>query len=363
MSRSSSLSTREKSGQSKRKLGKQRREEDNFDVRSQYTPIFPQQQQAWVTNPQYGAMGHQPYNMIQNGFQTAMPQQYAQSQQFSPPIHMMNNSSASGFSGAQQVYQTGPHFGMPLAAPGQFVQGQNGQPRYQHNMPVQQSSYGSPPAQSPAQMSQQWQQQGQYQAPGLYQARAPTGRAQAMTVPYQFGQLPNSANPADPKSQHPIPGSFNRHAFNPKTQSFVPGNAGLPISQPMAHNASPHQPHQASSHHGSPHLAYNVMQQQQQYGSMSYGMARQGSNNSMQSYHVSPHMAHRQMMGMAQGMPQGMPQGLPQVMPQVMPPSYAPQGLPHNYAQNMSSHGMQQGGSHLPNFGNPSTLPPKPTGI
>ncbi|PQE26360.1 r3h domain-containing protein [Rutstroemia sp. NJR-2017a BBW] len=78
---------------------------------------------------------------------------------------------------------------------------------------------------------------------------------------------------------------------------------------------------------------------------MGYSMARQGSNNSLPSYHASPHMTHRPMMH--QNMPQGLPQGIPQGMPMVQ--GIVPNGQP---------------GNHLPNFGNPSTLPPKPpTGV
>jgi len=173
------------------------------------------------------------------------------------------------------------------------------------------------------------------------------------SIPYAFGQLPSTANPADPKSQHPIPGSFNRHAFNPKTQSFVPGNPGLPGPQPMSHHGSPHH---GSPHHGSPHLSYNAYPPpQQQFGNgMGYNMARQGSNNSLPSYHASPHMAHRPMM--LQSMPQGLPQGIPHGVGQVMPQN-PPQGMP-GMPQNV------QIGNHLPNYGNPSTLPPKPpTGV
>lgn len=157
------------------------------------------------------------------------------------------------------------------------------------------------------------------------------------TIPYAFGQLPSTANPADPKSQHPIPGSFNRHAFNPKTQSFVPGNPGMPMQHTM-------------NHHGSPHMPYNGFPQQQFTNGMGYNMARQGSNNSLPSYHVSPNMAHRPMMH--QPMQQNLPQGVPPSMPQ------GPHSTSHGVASN------NQFGSHLPNFGNVSTLPPKPpTGI
>jgi hypothetical protein len=213
------------------------------------------------------------------------------------------------------------------------------QPRFQHHSaPI--TAYGSP-VQSPPIAPQQWQQQ---QQPNMYQAsyqpQRPMLGAPQNTIPYAFGQLPSTANPADPKSQHPIPGSYNRHGFNPKTQSFVPGNSGLPVPQTMSHHGSPHH---GSPHHGSPHLQYNAFTppQQQYANGMGYNMARQGSNNSLPSYHASPHMAHRPMMH--QSMPQNMPQ-----MPQGM------QGMPQN----------GQVGHHLPNYGNPSTLPPKPpTGV
>jgi hypothetical protein len=217
-----------------------------------------------------------------------------------------------------------------------------------HSAPI--TTYGSP-VQSPPIAPQQWQQQ---QQPNLYQPsfqpqRPMIGGGPQNTIPYAFGQLPGTANPADPKSQHPIPGSYNRHAFNPKTQSFVPGNTGLPVPQPMSHHGSPHH---GSPHHGSPHLPYNVYTPpQQQYGNgMGYNMARQGSNNSLPSYHASPHIAQRPMM--RQGMPQGLPQTLTQVIPQAIPQGI--QGMPQN---GLVSH-------HLPNYGNPSTLPPKPpTGV
>jgi hypothetical protein len=215
---------------------------------------------------------------------------------------------------------------------------QQNQPRFQHHSaPI--TAYGSP-VQSPPIAPQQWQQQQPNMYQPQYQSQRPMMGGPPNTIPYAFGQLPSTANPADPKSQHPIPGSYNRHGFNPKTQSFVPGNPGLPVPQPMSHHGSPHH---GSPHHGSPHLSYNAFTPpQQQYGNgMGYNMARQGSNNSLPSYHASPHMAHRSMMH--QSMPPNMPQ-----MPQAM--------------QTMQQNG--QVGHHLPNYGNPSTLPPKPpTGV
>ncbi|KAH8821056.1 hypothetical protein F5884DRAFT_72573 [Xylogone sp. PMI_703] len=310
MSRSSSVSTKDKSSHGKRaKSAKQRRDDsESFDVRSQYTPFFPQPQQpTWVATPHYA------------------------------PIHpqQLNTPHApGGYSNSMVQYSASPPYNQTMVGPG------NGQPynnipqpnqlRYQpHSAPI--TAYGSPVQSSL--VPQQWNQN---PYPSSYQAQRPVP-GPPNTIPYAFGQLPSTANPADPKSQHPIPGSFNRHAFNPKTQSFVPGNPGMPIQHPM-------------NHHGSPHLSYNGFPQQQFNNGMGYNMARQGSNNSLPSYHISPNMTHRPMMH------QNTQQNLPQVMPASIP--QGSHGVPHGMAS------TNQFGSHLPNFGNMSTLPPKPpTGI
>lgn len=365
MSRSSSISTKDKSGLGKRaKPIKQRREDsDSFDVRSQYTPFFPQQAPTgptWAPTPQYAPMVPQQFGgVVQNNFQPNMPQQFnPQNQSFNPTI--MANGNMQTYSNMPQVNSVKAI--TPIIVVNTMQQfSQATQSRFQqHSGPV--PTYGTP-GQSPQLVSQQWQQPPIY--PSTYQQpRGPIAVGAQSTIPYPFGQLPSTANPADPKSQHPIPGSFNRHAFNPKTQSFVPGGTGIPVPQPMSHHGSPHH---GSPHHGSPHLSYNAYAppQQQISNGMGYNMARQGSNNSLPSYHPSPHAAHRP--PMHQGIPQGLPQGIPhgmQNMPQGMPPTI--QNLPQgqHVTQNMQNvQGVPQNGqvgNHLPNYGNPATLPPKP---
>ncbi|KAG0651809.1 hypothetical protein D0Z07_1100 [Hyphodiscus hymeniophilus] len=315
MSRSSSVSTKDRAAQGKKsnKPAKQRREDnESFDKRSEYTTFFPQQQMpTWVPGTQYSTIVPQAFNgNIQGNYQNPVPSQFSsQNPQFNPA--MMANPAMQ-------------YNNMPQQFPQQI------QARFpNHSAPI--TTYGSP-VQSPPIPQPQWQQQYPNMHPPQYQPQRPMMGGSPNTIPYAFGQLPSSANPSDPKSQHPIPGSYNRQGFNPKTQSFVPGNPGLP-PQPMSHHGSPH--------HGSPHLSYNAYTppQQQYPNAMGYSMARQGSNNSLPSYHASPHMAHRPMMH--QAMPQNMPQ-----MPQ----------------PGMSQNG--QVGHHLPNYGNPATLPPKPpTGV
>ncbi|KAK0108342.1 hypothetical protein ONS95_003157 [Cadophora gregata] len=326
MSRSSSVSTKDRAPQNKRpKVPKQRRDDsESFDRRSQYTPFFPQPPvPTWVPQPQYPTVPTQPFNgTVQNNYQAVIPPFVQPVQQYSQ--NMMSNGNMQQYNSMAQQYPQ----------------------RYQHHSaPI--TTYGTP-VQSPQIPVQQWQQQQQplYQNQTPYQPQAPV-RGPPSSIPYAFGQLPSTINPADPKSQHPIPGSFNRHAFNPKTQSFVPNNPGLPIPQPMSHHGSPHQ---GSPHHGSPHLPYTgYAPPQPQYGNgMGYNMARQGSNNSLPSYHASPHMAHRPMM--QQNVSQGLPSGLP----------HGTQGLHQSLPQGMHIIQGGQVGTHLPHYGNPSTLPPKP---
>ncbi|KAH7419918.1 hypothetical protein BKA64DRAFT_652007 [Cadophora sp. MPI-SDFR-AT-0126] len=333
MSRSSSVSTKDRAAQNKRaKPPKQRRDDsESFDRRSQYTPFFPQPQvPTWVPQPQYPTMPTQPFNgTVQNNYQTAIPQYVQPTQQYNQ--NMMSNGNMQQYSNMTQQYPQQPQRFQP------------------HSAPI--TTFGTP-IQSPQLPAQQWQQQQQplYQNQTPYQPQTPV-RGPPSSIPYAFGQLPSTNNPADPKSQHPIPGSFNRHAFNPKTQSFVPNNPGPPIPQPMSHHSSPHQ---GSPHHGSPHLPYNgfAPTQPQFSNAMGYNMARQGSNNSLPSYHASPHITHRPMI--QQSVPQGLPPGMP----------HGTQGMHHGIPQGMHMAQNGQVGTHLPQYGNPATLPPKPkTGI
>lgn len=205
-----------------------------------------------------------------------------------------------------------------------------------------QPGYGQPVQASPHQSWPQPQPFNNQAPPSPYQNRVspvPAGNA----MPYAFGQLPAHLNPHDPKSQHPIPGSYNRHAFNPKTQSFVPGNGMSPVQPPLA-------PYNAGGMHGSPqigpaHLAYGSYpsaNQQPYMGGSGYGMSRQGSNSSLPPYHQNQHIPHPTSAPMAPMGQHGM----------AMKPGMPPQGIPTGAGP--------QSFSHLPNYGNPASLPQKP---
>lgn len=232
------------------------------------------------------------------------------------------------------------------------------QPRYSHaGGPMQ--SYGSPVVQN-AQPQQPWTQPAYNQPPqpppgqSPYQPQPsrPVQPPSQQGIPYAFGQLPVNVNPNDPKSQHPIPGSYNRHAFNPKTQSFVPATGMGPGHSPgpMPHMMGPHGSPQIGAQHPSyPAYAPNGPPQSYMGAPVGYGMSRQSSTNSLPAYH---------------------PQGTPPQHHLAQNPGAHLSQMPHQMTHPLPNKGPQpMSNNHphftsLPNYGNPATLPQKPpTGI
>ncbi|GAP83126.1 putative R3H domain-containing protein [Rosellinia necatrix] len=322
VSRASSVSAKDKSSLGKRgKTGKQRRDDsESFDSRSQYIKYFaPQPQMEW--SPHFIPAG-----MQYNG-QPLQPYQYQISYQTPPPGYptMIPNNGYAQYSNV-------------TAYP---PQAQTLPSRYPSSNGSMGGGFG-PPAQPAPQPP--WQPSfNQAPPPTSYQGRGPQTQPQGNTgplgIPYAYGQLPAHANPHDPKSQHPIPGSYNRHAFNPKTQSFVPGNGMSPVQPPIGPYNMTAPPH-GSPQVGSPHLGYagyaSPAPPQPYMGGPGYGMSRQSSNNSLPAYHTPQHI------------PQHPPAHLPQMPNKTGLPPQGP------------SAGLGQTFSHLPNYGNPATLPQKP---
>ena len=204
------------------------------------------------------------------------------------------------------------------------------------------SAYGTPIA--PPAVPQPWAQP-MYAQPSMSPRVPPPGSGPAQIgIPYAYGQLPANANPNDPKSQHPIPGSYNRnHAFNPKTQSFIPGgNMMQPVPPPQPPFTAPGS-HHSSPQIGTPPLAYGGFAPAAHPGyGAGYMMARQGSTGSMPGYAPAMHVGPP----MTSAMPHGVPQN------------------PHGPAHIPGRPPVQQGPNtmytHLPTYGNPATLPQKP---
>ncbi|OIW28911.1 hypothetical protein CONLIGDRAFT_681848 [Coniochaeta ligniaria NRRL 30616] len=344
VSRASSVSAKEKAAQGKKKTSKQRRDDsESFDSRSQYVAYAGPQQPTWgpaqympVNNPPFNAP-YQPQQQYPNALQPiyntnqSYPQQMVPNNGFVPGYHSVPNSYP-----AQPVPQ-------PTPPP----------PRYQpQSQPV---AYPPPMAMGP---QQGWQQ------PNLnnhspYQARATpaTGPVNPISgIPYAYGQLPVNIDPSDPKSQHPIPGSYNRNGFNPKTQSFVPGNGMAPMPTPPVPYGGP-SPHHGSPQFNSPHMGYASFQQpmppQPAFPSngTSYGMVRQSSNSSLPPYHHGP-PPQAPLQQHTHSLPHG-------PIHHGLPPNPISHNIPNKPA--MSQGGPGHGYSTLPHYGNPATLPQKPT--
>ncbi|KAK8073602.1 hypothetical protein PG994_004501 [Apiospora phragmitis] len=336
MSRASSVSGKEKSNLGRRgKTGKQRRDDsESFDSRSQYTPYYGTNpnQPSWAQTGQYVAVGNMPYNgQIQQPYQAPMPQGYPQPGPAYP--QMMPQGPMSGYppirlsrlslhsSATRQATGLCPGMALPCNPYLPSLPGSNSLlTRLLH--PPSRRLTSNQPLEVP--------------------------NPKAMSAPLGYPML-----------SHPIPGSYNRHAFNPKTQSFVPSNG-------MNHAQPPMAPYSMGAPHGSPqisspHMNYNGYSspapQPYMGGPPSYGMSRQSSSNSLPAYH--PHATPPQHMQQhpATHMPQ-MPPQMNSHMPQQMghPMQHKNMGLP----QPMNGHNHQPGYSTLPNYGNPATLPQKP---
>lgn len=353
VSRASSVSTKDKSSLGKKaKPGKQRRDDSEaFESRSQYTAYYGHPQQATWVSPQYIPAGNPGYNgQAQQPYPNAMPPAYGPPNQAYPTMMPPNNGFAPPYNAMPTVSPMTTHSLKNLRTNLDQYPQQATPPRYQAQAPsVPIQGYPQPVQGSPQQQS--WPQPGFSQSP--YPSRNAPG---APGIPYAYGQLPANANPNDPKSQHPIPGSYQRHGFNPKTQSFVPAN-GMNTMQAPPVPYSGYGPSQGSPQVTPPHLNYSgyqpppplpPMAQPPYSGSGNgYGMMRQGSNNSLPPYHAPPQHA-------VQHMP--------------MAPQMPPHQLPQNPSHVPNKPNMPQGPSvgnqtfsHLPTYGNPASLPQKPS--
>ncbi|KAK4168891.1 hypothetical protein QBC43DRAFT_284141 [Cladorrhinum sp. PSN259] len=376
VSRASSVSAKDRANGGKRKVNKQRRDDnEGFEPRSQFVAWCGPQQQTWApAAPQYYPVNGAQFNgQFQQPYANTVPPMYAPGHQYAPQM-VPNNGYQPQYAGIpqpysappapqarpppppqqQQVYQTsnappmggpGP-YGTPVASVAQLAWSQQPQPPSQPQPPVIPHHQPQPQQLPPPQQQQPAYTQNAYPPPRGSPAPPAPG------IPYAYGQLPVNVNPNDPKSQHPIPGSYNRQAFNPKTQSFVP-SSGIPMHAPPPNHYGGTSSHQSSPHpqFSSPHMSYAGYQQpvppmpQPVYGPVPgpYSMARQGSNTSMTQYHGPPHPHGTQIMPPVPGGPP--------------PPHMA--GMPPKV--NGGPPGPGQVFSHLPTYGNPASLPQKPS--
>lgn len=236
ISRSSSSSGRKKASRQKTP------HDDSFEVRSQYNAYYPGMQYANGSVPHQGINGSAP--------------------QTQPPSFMVGPGAAPPGPGYVPSAQNSPMYSgqmpqQPMAASPQMPsisRWQGGNVPQQSPFPGYASIGQSPgmmnqqasASSSPAMNSHSFPNANAYQPtnwPSPYSAnfQQPVPRNPAsMNWPnyasqypasqasYPYGQIP--MQPMSPGMQnyaHPIPGSYNRAAFNPQTRAFVPGGSPL----------------------------------------------------------------------------------------------------------------------------------------
>ncbi|KAI9876716.1 MAG: hypothetical protein M1830_005871 [Pleopsidium flavum] len=252
ISRSSSTSGR-------KKTKKQRSaQDDGFEARSQFNAYYPTMQ---YMTPGFAGPGedtsfYNPYPLPSTNIngQTASLNSRP-GQQLSPPHQQISAFMPQFQTGLQQPYSAGSTslYGHGCADPA--LSGYDHALRNQYNQVPQQSSmatqrssavsspamnnFAQPIASQTQHSTQQWSQsyyESPYQALGQHY-HPPVSQLQhyhnatntPSSIPYPYGQLPSQSFQSGRQTyqnQHPLPGSFNRLSFNPKTQAFIPGFLG-----------------------------------------------------------------------------------------------------------------------------------------
>lgn len=264
--------SRSSSTNGRKKTKKQRSaQEDGFEARSQFNAYYPTMQ---YINPGFAGTGqdtsfYSPYALSSANLNGQTPGLNSRpGQQHSPPYQQISAFMPQFQTGLQQPFAGGRAslYGQGFAEPGrigydQVLHNQYNQVPQQSSIASQRSSAVSSPAMnnfaqpisSQAQPSTQQWSQSYYQSP--YQALAPQHQPSASqrqqhqhatnppsSIPYPYGQLPSqSFQPGRQiyQNQHPLPGSFNRQSFNPKTQAFIP-SSGFVGNQTGAYGPQPY---------------------------------------------------------------------------------------------------------------------------
>ena len=259
--------SRSSSTNGKRKTKQQRNaQDDGFEARSQFNAYYPTMQ---YVNPSFATTGldtsyYNPYGVpsANLGRQTTYLNNRS-GQEHNPTYQQLSSFAPHPQPGYQQPLAAGvgsaynQGFDQPLPMVyDQMLHNQYNPALQQPSVASQRSStvaspvisnFAQPVQLQPQPTHPQWPQS-YYQSPYQGQATQPQSPASQRqqqqiishlpsSVPYPYGQLPSQPGRQNYQNQHPLPGSFNRQSFNPKTQSFIPGNGF------MAHPTAPYGPH------------------------------------------------------------------------------------------------------------------------
>ncbi|KAL2887526.1 hypothetical protein HOO65_050647 [Ceratocystis lukuohia] len=227
MSRASSVSTKDKSTTNSRrgKNVKQRRDSGTFESRHNYVQQWSHPQPWGGSQPQphyvpvgtlYQAQQGPPQHQNQHLAQTHPP--YTS---HVPPAYANGSGQVAGSIPAAQSYPSHgyvPNGQYPSHTPaGRFPQQGHSTAPYSHGASIP-----------------QWQSSPNVKSSQYGRGSMPPNPAMGPnSVHYPFGQLPISMNPYDAKTQHPIPGSYNRPGYNMSNQPFIPDSRAPAPGQPL----------------------------------------------------------------------------------------------------------------------------------
>lgn len=232
-----------------KKKKKAKHNDDGFEARSQFNAYYSPVQYAGpaydqAANPSnfFNPYMSQPHSQSMH---PGLPQGYSQSFQPAqqPQVYQIPTQHATMTNGISSYAQ---HSAGPTLMPYmQQVSGQYYQSSQQNQIAEPSSAISSPvlgnsihSSRPQSQMSDQnWSPsnfpgpyqmfavpQPAYQQQNSSMMQGNTSTAGMPIMTYPFGQLPFQPVMQGGRSQHPLPGSYNRQAFNPQTQAFVPNN-------------------------------------------------------------------------------------------------------------------------------------------
>ena len=362
--------SRASSRNEKKKKSKYKRDDDGFEARSQFNAYYPtlpyhvNQYETTAAGTFYNTFNMQQGNApnqqvmpgvstMQQGFQQTYPsmpnmQGYATAMCQPPMMASYNGQSPHGFN-------QHPTQAFNQQTPTQF---------YAQLHPVMTMGQQSPPMSSPAMNSaqvprpqeqtseQQWQQNGyangyqQPQTPSQFHTPGPT------SVSYPYGQLPYQPG-FESKAAHPVPGSYNRSAFNPVTRAFVPGNGSIPQQQPNTAPGYGTISPQPQSYGNNPSLAvlHNTS------GSYANGTSQQPYNAQAQPYPQPPSFLQMQSMTGSYNTSAG---SQDQSTKQLTPMSNNRKTSSQSQQPGSYNNSPPVQPSSLSKWGTPAHLPPKP---
>ena len=356
--------SRTSSATGKKKSKKNKQSEDDFQARSSYNAYWPSMQYEGPTFSQtpnattyYNTYMQQP-NTQASHLGTTQP--YPQPQQNMPqmqPYQMamhpgsMSNDSTGYPQNFTYAQNDTPSAYLPYnqQLPQQFYQPVPQQPQAVQSpaMPSPAlSGHGQPSRTHPQMSDQQWGQgncqnsasyqtfnhQIPYQQPSVPQIPSQMQSMNGSNTAYQYGQLPFQVNAQSNRSQHPLPGSYNRQNFNPQTRAFIPNNSSYASPNPGVYNARPTDP---PAHRTSP--SFTTASAQTSYGQLSNSTAT-FPTIPQSSYYVQPQM--------------------PQLYSS---PSYKGSNqTPQRKISSQTPRSNSPGQSSLSSWARPDNLPPKP---